>query len=124
MPARRQTRMTTGRLATTPRTTTFRSKYDGFYFNKANARCGRYQFWSTEKTYYDNDPNVAINGRIGYYPTGSTKEKAVQELSNRLVATRRRIPRSSRWPTCTSRGRVTALLPFPNKPYNAFCDQP
>lgn len=99
-------------------------KYEGFPFTKANTRCGRYQFWSTEKTYYDNDVNIAINGRAGYYPTGSTKERAVQELSNRLVTDAAIDPTIIPLTDMYFARARDGASPFPNKPYNAFCDQP
>lgn len=100
-------------------------KYQGVTFNKANTRCGRYNYWSIEKTYFDNDANIAINGRTGYYfPAGSIREKAVKELSNQLVvdavADPTLIPLGDMYFTRARDGAP----PFPNKPYNVFCDQP
>jgi hypothetical protein len=100
-------------------------KYQGVTFNKANTRCGRYNFWSIEKNYYDNDTNIAINGRVGYFPPGSTKEKAVKELINQVAAD------ATGDPTLIPLGDMyftrarDGAAPFPkNVPYNAFCDQP
>ena len=100
-------------------------KYQGVVFNKANTRCGRYNYWSIEKNYYDNDPNIAINGRVGYFQTGSTKEKAVKELINQVVAD------ATGDPTLIPLGDMyftrarDGAPPFPkNVPYNVFCDQP
>jgi hypothetical protein len=100
-------------------------KYEGAVFNKANVRCGRYNYWSIEKNYYDNDANIAINGRVGYYfPTGSIRDKAVKELSSQLVvdaaADPTLIPLTDMYFTRARDGAP----PFPNKPYNVFCDQP
>jgi hypothetical protein len=100
-------------------------KYEGAVFNKANVRCGRYNYWSIEKNYYDNDANVAINGRTGYFfPPNSAKEKAVKELINQVavdaVSDPTLIPLADMF---FSRARDGAA-PFPSKPYNVFCDQP
>jgi hypothetical protein len=100
-------------------------KYEGFPFNKANVRCGRYQLWSIEKEYYDNDANIAVNGRTGYYfPAGSIREKAIQELINQLsvdaVNDPTLVPLSNMYFTRARDGAA----PFPNQPYNAFCNEP
>jgi len=100
-------------------------KYEGAVFNKANTRCGRYNFWSIEKNYYDNDANIAINGRVGYYfPTGSIRDKAIKELINQVsvdaVSDPTLIPLADMYFTRARDGAP----PFPNKPYNVFCDQP
>ncbi len=100
-------------------------KYQGFSFNKANVRCGRYNFWSIEKNYYDNDANSVINGRPGYYfPAGSIREKAVKELITQVITD------SVNDPTLVPLGNMfftrarDGAAPFPSTPYNAFCDQP
>jgi len=100
-------------------------KYQGVTFNKANARCGRYNYWSIEKNYYDNDANVAINGRVGYYfPPNSIRDKAIKELINQVVTDSVNdptlIPLADMFFTRARDGAA----PFPNKPYNVFCDQP
>jgi len=100
-------------------------QYEGATFNKANTRCGRYNFWSIEKNYFDNDANVAINGRVGYFfPPNSAKEKAVKELINQVtidaVSDPTLVPLSDMFFTRARDGAA----PFPNKPYNVFCDQP
>jgi hypothetical protein len=100
-------------------------KYQGAVFNKANTRCGRYNYWSIEKNYYDNDANVAINGRVGYFfPPGSIRDKAIKELINQVAADAvsdpTLIPLGDMYFTRARDGAP----PFPNKPYNVFCDQP
>ncbi len=100
-------------------------KYEGHDFNKAATRCGRYQFWSIEKNYYDNDANVAINGRTGYFfPAGSVRDKAIKELINQLAVD------ASTDPTLIPLGDMffsrarDGAAPFPNKPYSTFCNEP
>lgn len=100
-------------------------KYEGTDFNKANVRCGRYQYWNIERNYYDNDSNVAINGRRGYfYPAGSTRERAILELISQLQIDAANdptlIPLGDMY---FSRARDGAA-PFPSKPYNSFCNEP
>ncbi len=100
-------------------------KYEGADFNKANVRCGRYQWWSIERNYYDNDSNVAVNGRQGYYfPDSGTKATAVRELIAQVavdaVSDPTLVPLSDMYVT---KARDGAAL-FPNKPYNAFCNEP
>lgn len=100
-------------------------KYEGYWFNKANTRCGRYQYWSIERNYYDNDSNIAINGRTGYFfPPNSTREKAVKELIARLqtdaATDATLIPLTDMFFTRARDGGA----PFPNKAYAAFCNEP
>lgn len=99
--------------------------YEGTSYNKANIRCGRYQYWTIENNYYDNDANIAINGRRGYFfPAGGIKEKAVLELMGELQTD------ASTDPTLVpltdmffTRARDGAA-PFPNKAYSTFCNEP
>lgn len=100
-------------------------KYEGTDFSKANVRCGRYQWWSIERNYYDNDSNVAVNGRQGYYfPDSGTKATAVKELINQLTIDAASdptlIPLSDMFVTKAKDGAPL----FPNKPYNSFCNEP
>lgn len=100
-------------------------KYEGTDFNKANVRCGRYQWWSIERNYYDNDSNVAINGRQGYYfPDSGTKATAVKALINQLTIDAASdptlVPLGDMYVTKAKDGAPL----FPNKPYNSFCNEP
>jgi hypothetical protein len=100
-------------------------KYEGTDFNKANVRCGRYQWWNLERQYYDNDSTVAVNGRQGYFfPDSGTKATAVRQLIAQVaidaVNDPTLIPISDMYVTKAKDG--SAL--FPNKPYNAFCNEP
>ena len=100
-------------------------KYEGTDFNKANVRCGRYQWWSIERNYYDNDSNIAVNGRQGYfYPDSGSKAAAVRELISQVsvdaVSDPTLIPLSDMYVTKAKDGAAL----FPNKPYNAFCNEP
>jgi hypothetical protein len=100
-------------------------KYEGVTFNKANVRCGRYNYWSIEKNYYDNDANVAINGRVGYFfPAGSIRDKAIKELINQVVVDATTDPTLVPLPDMYFTRARDGAAPFPNKPYNVFCDQP
>lgn len=100
-------------------------KFDGVAFNRANQRCGKYEFWSTEKNYYDNDPNVAVNGRTGYYfPPGSVREKAVQEVINQLVTDAATDPTLVGLTDMFFARAADGSPEFPSKPYNAFCNEP
>jgi hypothetical protein len=99
--------------------------YEGTYFNKANIRCGRYQYWTIERNYYDNDPNIAINGRRGYFfPAGSIREKAVLELIARVQSDSTvdptLVPIADMFFTRARDGSA----PFPNKAYTTFCNEP
>ncbi|HEX4826566.1 MAG TPA: hypothetical protein VFV19_19880 [Candidatus Polarisedimenticolaceae bacterium] len=99
--------------------------YEGTHYNKANIRCGRYQYWTVEREYYDNDANIAVNGRRGYFfPAGSIKEKAILELFSQLTID------ASTDPTLVpltdmffSRAR-DGSAPFPSKAYATFCNEP
>lgn len=102
-------------------------KYNGAAFNKANVQCGKYEYWSIERLYYDNDPNPAINGLPGYFfPPGSIREKAVQEWRNQTSTN------AVNDPTVVSLGEmffgraVDGGPPFPKTPlvYNSFCAEP
>jgi len=69
--------------------------------------------------------NIAVNGRVGYFfPPNSTRDKAVKELINQVVVDATTdptlVPLTDMYFTRARDGAA----PFPNKPYNVFCDQP
>jgi hypothetical protein len=99
--------------------------YEGTPYNKANIRCGRYQYWTVERNYYDNDANIAINGRRGYYfPAGSIKEKAVQEVITQLQTDAGVDPTLTKLTDMFFTRARDGSAPFPNKAYSTFCNEP
>jgi hypothetical protein len=97
-------------------------KYDGQTFNKVNVRCGRYDNWTFERLYYDNDTNPPF----GYFfPAGSLKESAVLELINQTgvdAVTDPNVVASTQM--LVSRAKDGAPV-FPSSPYNTtLCSKP
>ncbi len=97
-------------------------KYDGQTFNKVNVRCGRYDDWTFERMYYDNDTNPPF----GYFfPAGSIKETAVIELINQTATD------SVSDPTVVALSQMYVSRAkdgspvFPSSPYSAaVCSRP
>ncbi len=100
-------------------------QYNGWHYNKAAVECGRYEFWSQENNYYDNDDG-SISGTPGYYfPPGSVKEQAVLQLRNAFIS--QAVNDST--VVANSQMLVTRAKDggpiFPNKPFSStICSEP
>jgi hypothetical protein len=89
-------------------------EYQGQHFNKANVRCGHYEYWSFERIYYDET----------YATPGTFREAAVFELENQLATDAVLNPAVVAINQLfVSRARDGAPI-FPAGPYNSFCNEP
>jgi hypothetical protein len=112
---------------TSPRATSSRQlrsdQVQGAVFNKANTRCGRYNYWSIEKNYYDNDRtsrSTAGSGTTSRREHQGQGDQGADQPGRRRRGAIRRDPARDMYFTRARDGAA----PFPNKPYNVFCDQP
>ncbi|HZE89391.1 MAG TPA: hypothetical protein VE404_07590 [Verrucomicrobiae bacterium] len=89
-------------------------EYQGQQYNKANLRCGHYEYWSFERIYFDEN----------YMAPGSFREAAALELNNQLAADAVLNPNVVAINQLfVSRARDGSPI-FPTGPFNAFCNEP
>ena len=89
-------------------------RFDGIDFNKANAECGFYEYWSVERLYYDNE----------YHAPGTFREKAIQEFitgTGTAASTDPAVIAASQM--FVSRAQDGEPI-YPLGPHNSFCTIP